>query len=543
MKKRNQLVCLITVLLFLSLLYYSSFSYSITDKPNQTYLNASPDVYENDNDFTSAKNITLNSLQERSISSVDDVDYIRFFLDSFYDVGIEVIGLSGDTRMWLFDSSKLQLAYDDDGGVNQFSQINLVFLRPGDYYIKIDEFGNDNTLESYNLTLSATISTDFYEPDDTPANCIPLLLNSHTQRSLYPVGDWDYFTFTIVNTYNITLEISGTDGDTEMWLFWDPANEGASIIDYADDGGVGGFSKIVQNNLSPGSYYVRISEYGDNSEVLNYTLSLIASSEYVSDSEGPNIFSIETFPFTPLSSSEILFIVGVSDPSGVEKVNLHYKLNEGLWDTTEMIYDSAQDYGIVVGPYGVGDNFTYYITAYDSSIGNYLSTNDNSGAYYNFKLDSIDPLDSMEKDDSPAYARDIYLNSTIDRRIYPVLDVDYCTFELLEEHDVVIETSGTSGDTVLFLYDTNLTLISVNDNSGIDSFSKIILSLESGNYTIRIVENGDDDVISSYAITLTAYEIHEIHEFTLDLSFSVAFIIIISTILISKNYKKRKMKK
>jgi len=107
----------------------------------------------------------------------------------------------------------------------------------------------------------------------------------------------------------------------------------------------------------------------------------------------------------------------------------------------------------------------------------------------------------------------------------------------------VIETSGTSGDTVLFLNDENLTLITVNDNSGVDSFSKIILTLDTGNYTIRIVENGDNAVINSYLITLTAYEIREIHAFPIQLSSSVALIVFISTILLSNNDWKRKMKK
>ncbi|MCG3224500.1 MAG: hypothetical protein H7647_08540, partial [Candidatus Heimdallarchaeota archaeon] len=104
--------------------------------------------------------------------------------------------------------------------------------------------------------------------------------------------------------------------------------------------------------------------------------------------------------------------------------------------------------------------------------------------------------------------------------------------------------SGTSGDTVLFLYDENLTLITVNDNSGVDSFSKIVLTLESGNYTIRIVENGDDELINNYSITLTVHEMPEIHEFTIQSTLSITLIFIISsTLFLSKNDWKRKMKK
>ncbi|MHA1346946.1 MAG: PPC domain-containing protein [Candidatus Heimdallarchaeaceae archaeon] len=546
MKIKNELRLSLYSILFVIFLVFASFnlnstiSLAETSQETKSEISAVPDAYEDDNDFTSAKSIALNTLQSRSISSIDDVDYVRFFLDSFYDVGIEITGLSGDTRMWLFDSSRLQIAYDDDGGINQFSMINPVFLRPGDYYIKIDEFGNDNTLDGYNLSVSATITTDFYESDDIPANCIPLLLNSLTQRSLYPSGDWDYFSFTIFNTYNITLEISGTDGDTEMWLFWDPADEVISNIDYDDDGGDGGFSKIVQNNLSPGSYYVRISEYGDNSDVLNYTLSLIAHSDSIADNEGPDISFIETYPFILLSSSEILIIASVSDPSGVKSVNLNYNLNDGPWYTTEMIYDSAQDYGIVIGPYEVEDNITYYISAHDNSTGNYFSIDDNDEEYYSFIVDSLDPLDPMEKDDSLVYAGTISLNSTIDRRIYPVLDVDYCTFELFEEYNVEIETSGTSGDSVLYLYDENLTLLAINDNSGVDSFSKITIILESGVYIVKIVENGYDEVIPEYNVTLLAYEIVQIPEYNFKVVLTLTSIYVVLILMFNKSLKRKK---
>ncbi|MHA1815302.1 MAG: PPC domain-containing protein [Candidatus Heimdallarchaeaceae archaeon] len=546
MKIKNELRLSLYSILFVIFLVFASFnlnstiSLAETSQETKSEISAVPDAYEDDNDFTSAKSIALNTLQSRSISSIDDVDYVRFFLDSFYDVGIEITGLSGDTRMWLFDSSRLQIAYDDDGGINQFSMINPVFLRPGDYYIKIDEFGNDNTLDGYNLSVSATITTDFYESDDIPANCIPLLLNSLTQRSLYPSGDWDYFSFTIFNTYNITLEISGTDGDTEMWLFWDPADEVISNIDYDDDGGDGGFSKIVQNNLSPGSYYVRISEYGDNGDVLNYTLSLIAHSDSIADNEGPDISFIETYPFILLSSSEILIIASVSDPSGVKSVNLNYNLNDGPWYTTEMIYDSAQDYGIVIGPYEVEDNITYYISAHDNSTGNYFSIDDNDEEYYSFIVDSLDPLDPMEKDDSLVYAGTISLNSTIDRRIYPVLDVDYCTFELFEEYNVEIETSGTSGDSVLYLYDENLTLLAINDNSGVDSFSKITIILESGVYIVKIVENGYDEVIPEYNVTLLAYEIVQIPEYNFKVVLTLTSIYVVLILMFNKSLKRKK---
>ncbi len=543
-KKELRIIILTLFLLYAisTTSFQSTLTSSFTSNNDTTHeIMATPDIYETDNDFASAKNITLNSLQERSISSVDDVDYVLFTLDSFYSIEIETTGVSGDTRLWIFDYNHNQVAFDDDGGINKFSKLSFGIFKAGHYFIKIDEFGNDDEIDNYNLTLSATLIVDPYF-DETPHDSFSIVLNYNYERSLYPVGDVDYFTFTILLEYNITLETSGTSGDTVMSLFTDPDNEGTSEITRNDDGGINQFSKIILTNLDPGTYYIKIWEWGDNEVVLNYTLLTLGTSDYGIDSEGPEIVVSAPFPSTS-SSSEIILSISATDASGIDSVQLHYKLNDDSWKTIDMIHDVFVYYGICIGPLEVGDNFTYYFTAYDNSTNNFLTTSDNSGLYYNFIVSSNDIFDPLEKDDSLKYARSIDINSTIDRRIFPVGEVDYCTFNLDEEYNIVIETSGTSGDTVLFLYYENLTYITVNDNSGVDSFSKIVMTLEPGNYTIRIVENGDDEVINNYSITLTVYEMPEIHEFTIQSTLSITMIFIISTLFLSKNDWKRKMKK
>ena len=548
MVKKSKFRLFFTVILILVLVsnfYINSLIVRAYNEDNSYLRNitGTPDIYEDDNSFSSSKNIALNSEQERSISSVDDVDYVNFTLDSFYSIEIETTGLLGDTRLWIFDSNYNQIGFDDDGGTNKFSKLSFGLFKAGIYYIKIDEFGNDNEIDNYNLTLTAALIVDPFENDDVPANYVPIELNYDYTRSIHPIGDWEYFGFTITDTFNVTLETTGPNGDTEMSVFTDPADEIGSQIAYDDDGGtVTGFSKIELTNLVEGSYYVKVWDYGDNSAILDYTLLTTGTSDYVSDAEGPSITVFDPFPSTG-SSSGIILTAEATDISGTDSVHLHYKLNDNSWQTLDMIHDLVAYYGICVGPFQVGDNFTYYVTAYDSSIYNYMTTDNNSSSNYNFIVTSNDPLDPLEKDDSLSYMGSIEINSTIDRRIYPIGDTDFCTFEILENYDVEIETSGLSGDTVLWLYDENGSLLLVNDNSGVDYFSKIITSLNAGNYYIRITENGDDEVISEYSLTLTVYEIPEIPEFFvyLNLAFIVSFMI--SILLLQKTQKKVKRRK
>ena len=71
---------------------------------------------------------------------------------------IETSGPSGDTRMWLYDSNLNQLEYNDDGGRGLLSLIDRPcgrdMLPPGTYYVKIDEYGNNRQIPSYDITLS-----------------------------------------------------------------------------------------------------------------------------------------------------------------------------------------------------------------------------------------------------------------------------------------------------------------------------------------------------------------------------------------------------
>jgi outer membrane protein assembly factor BamB len=114
------------------------------------------DVYEPDNDSTNAKLLQLDSAQTHTICPVGDEDWMMFVAVVFTRVTLETSGSSGDTRMWLYDSSLTELEYDDDGGANYFSLIEID-LAPGQYFIKIDEYSDNDEIESYTLSADACL--------------------------------------------------------------------------------------------------------------------------------------------------------------------------------------------------------------------------------------------------------------------------------------------------------------------------------------------------------------------------------------------------
>jgi hypothetical protein len=119
----------------------------------------SADSYEPDDTSAQAKTIGVGATQTHSIVPASDVDWIKFTISNESAIKLETSGATGfDTRMWLFNSNLKQLEYDDDDGTGYYSLIqrscNVNSLAPGTYYVKIDEYGNDDEIPNYQVNLS-----------------------------------------------------------------------------------------------------------------------------------------------------------------------------------------------------------------------------------------------------------------------------------------------------------------------------------------------------------------------------------------------------
>lgn len=121
-----------------------------------------PDAYEEDDSSAQAKSINLGETQSRSIHDIGDNDWVEFTLTEQTAVTIETNGLSGDTELWLYDSSDdvNHIGYNDDGGVGLFSSIDAD-LAPGSYFIRVRAFYDFYTIADYQLSLTGANDDDF----------------------------------------------------------------------------------------------------------------------------------------------------------------------------------------------------------------------------------------------------------------------------------------------------------------------------------------------------------------------------------------------
>jgi hypothetical protein len=82
-------------------------------------------------------------------------------------------------------------------------------------------------------------------------------------------------------------------------------------------------------------------------------------------------------------------------------------------------------------------------------------------------------------------------------------DEDWFTFTLDQSLPVAIETSGSQGDTVLWLYDVNMSQIGFNDDNGESLLSRIeTAALPAGVYYVR-VQGFQGQVVDPYTLTVS----------------------------------------
>jgi hypothetical protein len=148
------------------------------------------DSYEPDNTSAQAKTIALGTSQIHSIRPATDIDWVKFQLTTPSAVLIQTAGpAGGDTRMWLYNSSLQEIRSNDDidPTSNFYSFINtcdVVNLPAGTYYVKVDEFGNNNEISSYKLSLSAGNNCVGVGLGDTLIGASPLYPGASSRLSI-----------------------------------------------------------------------------------------------------------------------------------------------------------------------------------------------------------------------------------------------------------------------------------------------------------------------------------------------------------------------
>jgi hypothetical protein len=158
-----------------------------------------------------------------------------------------------------------------------------------------------------------------------------------------------------------------------------------------------------------------------------------------------------------------------------------------------------------VGLSGLSAGAAYYWQVRARNGGG-ISYADN-GAWWRFVVGTLSG-DSYEPDNTPEQANWMTSGANQVHSLSPASDVDWVKFTVDVPSNVVIETSGSSGNTRMALYDSSMNPLEVNDDiGGGNLFSRIdricgVDALIAGTYYVKIDEpNGLE--LANYQLSLT----------------------------------------
>lgn len=116
---------------------------------------------------------------------------------------------------------------------------------------------------------------------------------------------------------------------------------------------------------------------------LNYNFTVVQAP----DLTAPTISNVTIDPAQPIYASLVNITCKVTDDfSGVDEVELHYRVNNGSWETVLFNYTTADTYLAIIGPFNISDIVDFYISATDASLPPNSAINDNDGDYFTFTV-------------------------------------------------------------------------------------------------------------------------------------------------------------
>jgi Zn-dependent metalloprotease len=478
------------------------------------------DSFEPDNNQVEAGSITVNgNPQTHDFHVAGDNDWVQFSATTGTAYVIETgnLGPNSDTFMTLYDTDGTAvLVMDDDSGVGLASKIEWTAPADGVYFVNVRHYnsGVSGPDTQYDLTVTSASSGggDTFEPDNVPAQASTITVDGSAQPHNFHVAgddDWASFSATAGSSYAIETSNLGSGSDTFIELY---DTNGTTLITSDDDGGTGLASRIEWIATAGGTYYVRVRHYSGSAfgPETNYDLQVTSTSNSSPDSFEPDDDAgsanaiatdgtVQTHNFHADGDADwVQFPTSSGQTCTIETANLGSRSDTtlNLYDSSLTLITSDDDSGTGLASrivQTISSTETYYVEVrhFNSSI---------SGADTNYDL-AVSCVaagaDSFEPDDTAAQASPITVDGSAQTHDFHVAgDLDWIQFPATAGLNYVIETFnlGSSGDTVISLYDIDGTTLIASDDDGGDGLASRIAwtAPAGGTYYVRISHFGNN---------------------------------------------------
>ncbi|WP_026692790.1 Ig-like domain-containing protein [Peribacillus kribbensis] len=234
-------------------------------------------VYEKENNDNQSEANWIN-LNTRYYGFADDSyeDYYGFKITAPGELNID-LSLSPKTRyrVQLMDKNgeNLETWYTYYGDNYNPATVIHTGLTPGNYYLNITTYDGDRSNIPYNFKIGYTVNANFeQEGNDYSSSANQILLDKTFKGVISSSGDIDYYRVNLTKNSALSLNLTRPK-DTKFRVRVFNQNDSVNQYFYTDYGS-NAISKIANLNLRAGIYYVEISYYDGEDELVPYSLIL-----------------------------------------------------------------------------------------------------------------------------------------------------------------------------------------------------------------------------------------------------------------------------
>ena len=256
----------ITVSLTEGQTYYLKVSHPEENGIGAYTINLSMDDYGDD--FSSAHELKLNVFQNSVagyINFTDDVDMFKFTAPITGTYTIYSSDITPDLKAWLYDSTQMQIAEDDNSGENRNFKITVSLTEGQTYYLKVSH-PEENGIGAYTINLSM----DDYGDNFSSAHELNLnVFQNSVAGYINFTDDVDMFKFTAPITGTYTIYSSDATLDLKTWLY----DSTQMQITEDNNSGENGNFKITVLLTEGQTYYLKVSHSEENG-IGTYTINL-----------------------------------------------------------------------------------------------------------------------------------------------------------------------------------------------------------------------------------------------------------------------------
>ncbi|MGN1402713.1 MAG: dockerin type I domain-containing protein [Ruminococcus sp.] len=237
------------------------------------------------NDTISDANMLLvNTPCIGNIHQEADVDYYAVALeeDSLIQITFQHLEQNYNaSNYWsytLIDTSGKELCSWTSQGGTTLQQTEKLGFRPGTYYIKVVS-SSYHSADNYTITVNATTEGVFEtEYNDTAATANAVPVATACTGNLYSETDTDYYTFTLDDTSNISLQFTHTSQNYSASTYWklQLLDAKGKVLESWDSQGGATSMSTEDMMLSAGTYSLAITN-GAYHSADNYTIQINAA--------------------------------------------------------------------------------------------------------------------------------------------------------------------------------------------------------------------------------------------------------------------------